>query len=77
VNALPGKPTEFDRAEGRTRISHIGDAGGLQPQGDIFGGWIMSLMDAAGKMSATPHAGGARCDGFRVEHHVSAASACR
>ena len=28
------------------------------PRGDIFGGWIMSLMDAAGKMSATPHAGG-------------------
>ena len=28
------------------------------PKGDIFGGWIMSLMDAAGKMSATPHAGG-------------------
>jgi acyl-CoA thioesterase YciA len=28
------------------------------PKGDIFGGWIMSLMDSAGKMSATPHAGG-------------------
>ena len=28
------------------------------PRGDIFGGWIMALMDAAGKMSATPHAGG-------------------
>jgi acyl-CoA thioesterase YciA len=28
------------------------------PKGDIFGGWIMSLMDTAGKMSATPHAGG-------------------
>ena len=28
------------------------------PKGDIFGGWIMSLMDAAGKMSATPYAGG-------------------
>src|SRR5258706_16060250 len=23
------------------------------PLGDIFGGWIMSLMDSAGKMSAT------------------------
>lgn len=23
------------------------------PKGDIFGGWIMSLMDMAGKMSAT------------------------
>ena len=28
------------------------------PKGDIFGGWIMALMDAAGKMSATPYAGG-------------------
>jgi len=28
------------------------------PKGDIFGGWIMSLMDSAGKMTATPHAGG-------------------
>ena len=28
------------------------------PKGDIFGGWIMSLMDSAGKMSATPHAAG-------------------
>ncbi len=28
------------------------------PKGDIFGGWLMALMDSAGKMSATPHAGG-------------------
>jgi acyl-CoA thioesterase YciA len=28
------------------------------PKGDIFGGWIMALMDSAGKMSATTHAGG-------------------
>jgi acyl-CoA thioesterase YciA len=28
------------------------------PRGDIFGGWIMALMDSAGKMSATPHARG-------------------
>jgi acyl-CoA thioesterase YciA len=28
------------------------------PKGDIFGGWIMALMDAGGKMSATPYAGG-------------------
>jgi acyl-CoA thioesterase YciA len=28
------------------------------PRGDIFGGWIMALMDSAGKMSAIPHAGG-------------------
>jgi acyl-CoA thioesterase YciA len=27
------------------------------PSGDIFGGWIMSLMDAAGAISATRHAG--------------------
>jgi acyl-CoA thioesterase YciA len=28
------------------------------PKGDIFGGWIMSLMDMAGKMSATTAASG-------------------
>ena len=28
------------------------------PKGDIFGGWIMSLMDMAGKMSATSVANG-------------------
>src|SRR5262245_37444606 len=28
------------------------------PKGDIFGGWIMSLMDMAGKISATDVAGG-------------------
>ena len=28
------------------------------PKGDIFGGWIMSLMDMAGKMSATAVAAG-------------------
>jgi acyl-CoA thioesterase YciA len=28
------------------------------PGGHIFGGWIMALMDAAGKMTATPYAGG-------------------
>ncbi|MBD0276202.1 MAG: acyl-CoA thioesterase [Acetobacteraceae bacterium] len=28
------------------------------PSGDIFGGWIMSLMDAAGAMTATRSAGG-------------------
>jgi acyl-CoA thioesterase YciA len=28
------------------------------PKGDIFGGWIMSLMDMAGKMSATTIANG-------------------
>ena len=28
------------------------------PAGDIFGGWIMSMMDAAGAMTATRRAGG-------------------
>ena len=28
------------------------------PKGDVFGGWIMSLMDMAGKMSATPVSNG-------------------
>lgn len=28
------------------------------PKGDVFGGWLMSLMDMAGKMSATTVANG-------------------
>ena len=28
------------------------------PSGDMFGGWIMSLMDAAGAITATSRAGG-------------------
>src|SRR6266849_4897426 len=28
------------------------------PSGDMFGGWIMSLMDAAGALTATSRAGG-------------------
>jgi acyl-CoA thioesterase YciA len=28
------------------------------PMGHVFGGWIMSLMDCAGKMTATQRAGG-------------------
>src|SRR5918992_568032 len=28
------------------------------PTGSMFGGWIMSLMDAAGAMTATQYAGG-------------------
>jgi acyl-CoA thioesterase YciA len=28
------------------------------PAGDIFGGWIMSLMDVAGGIAAVTHAGG-------------------
>jgi acyl-CoA thioesterase YciA len=31
--------------------------GDTNPKGDIFGGWIMALMDMAGKMSATEIAG--------------------
>jgi acyl-CoA thioesterase YciA len=28
------------------------------PRGDIFGGWLMALMDSAGKMTATERADG-------------------
>ena len=47
------------------------------PKGDIFGGWIMSLMDSAGKMSATPPRRGTGRHRCRLEHHFPAAGACR
>jgi hypothetical protein len=47
------------------------------PKGDIFDGWITSLMDSAGKNVGDPAClwtGGKRSG---VEHHPSAPGACR
>src|ERR1700751_4405935 len=70
IATSPPQPTE-DRAmryKGEQRISTEPEGelasrtfampADSNPKGDIFGGRIMSLMDSAGKMSATPRAGG-------------------
>ena len=48
-------PTE---PKGELALRTLAMPADCNPKGDIFGGWIMALMDSAGKMSATPYAGG-------------------
>ena len=58
--------TDTEREAGLSRAQPRGELAArtlampadTNPGGDIFGGWIMSLMDSAGKMSATQQAGG-------------------
>ena len=45
------------------------------PRGDIFGGWIMALMDAAASMTAASHAEGFGRHGCRIQHRVPPAGA--
>src|SRR5712691_10080821 len=45
------------RSSGR-KASTLAMPTDTNPMGHVFGGWIMSLMDCAGKMTATQHAGG-------------------
>src|SRR5258708_1282243 len=76
-NALQAEATEFDRTEGRARFSHIGNAGGLQSQGGHL--WRLDHgIDGFRRedVGDTP-CRWARCDGFRLKHHISAAGACR
>ena len=48
-------PTE---PKGELALRTLAMPADCNPKGDIFGGWIMALMDSAGKMSASPYAGG-------------------
>ncbi len=53
----PGaQPTDQPRGELASRS--LAMPTDTNPMGHVFGGWIMSLMDCAGKMTATQHAGG-------------------
>jgi acyl-CoA thioesterase YciA len=52
------KPPNSTQPKGELASRTLAMPADSNPKGDIFGGWIMSLMDSAGKMSATPHAGG-------------------
>ena len=49
-----------DRAEPRGELAArtLAMPADTNPDGDIFGGWIMSLMDAAASITATRHAEG-------------------
>lgn len=58
----PGPDTPAARAQeaprGELAARTLAMPANTNPSGDIFGGWIMSLMDAAGAMTATRCAGG-------------------
>jgi acyl-CoA thioesterase YciA len=47
-----------DKPKGELASRTLAMPADSNPRGDIFGGWIMSLMDSSGKMTATAHAGG-------------------
>jgi acyl-CoA thioesterase YciA len=53
-----GKQRNSTQPKGELASRTLAMPADSNPKGDIFGGWIMSLMDSAGKMSATPYAGG-------------------
>src|SRR6202453_5152715 len=55
------RETEFldaDRPRGELAVRTLAMPADTNPAGDIFGGWIMSMMDSAGAISATRQAGG-------------------
>ena len=47
-----------DRPRGELAVRALAMPADTNPAGDIFGGWIMSMMDAAGAMTATRRAEG-------------------
>jgi len=50
-------PNKNDEPRGTLASRALAMPADTNPRGDMFGGWIMSLMDAAGYMSATERAG--------------------
>jgi acyl-CoA thioesterase YciA len=56
----PTKPKRRDHGEPKGQLAYrtLAMSTDTNPMGHIFGGWIMSLMDAAGKMTASEHANG-------------------
>jgi acyl-CoA thioesterase YciA len=53
--AASGTPAE---ARGELAVRTLAMPADINPAGDIFGGWIMSLMDVAGGITATAFAQG-------------------
>lgn len=57
---MDGERRRLDRQEPRGELAArtLAMPADTNPSGDIFGGWIMAMMDAAGSMTATRLAGG-------------------
>ena len=52
------RETPAERPEGELTVQTLAMPANTIPAGDIFGGWIMSLMDVAGGITATRIANG-------------------
>jgi acyl-CoA thioesterase YciA len=52
------QPSTAAEPRGILAIRTLAMPADTNPMGDIFGGWLMALMDSAGKMTATQHANG-------------------
>ena len=52
------QPSAAAEPQGGLAIRTLAMPADTNPMGDIFGGWLMALMDSAGKMTATQHANG-------------------
>jgi len=51
-------PDSSEQPRGELASRTLAMPADTNPRGDMFGGWIMSLMDAAGAMTANAHASG-------------------
>src|SRR5271156_6184299 len=49
---------DAERPRGELAVRALAMPCDTNPAGDIFGGWIMSMMDSAGAITATQRAGG-------------------
>ncbi len=54
----PAPDAENESPKGELSVRMLAMPADTNPAGDIFGGWLMSLMDVAGGISATQRAGG-------------------
>jgi acyl-CoA thioesterase YciA len=52
------EPSSTEQPRGELASRRLAMPADTNPRGDIFGGWLMSLMDAAGAMTASAHANG-------------------
>jgi acyl-CoA thioesterase YciA len=56
VDYLTTAPPDADAPRGELAARMLAMPAHANPSGDIFGGWIMALMDEAGAMTAIKHA---------------------
>jgi acyl-CoA thioesterase YciA len=58
VDEVPPMPEDHSQPRGELSLRTVAMPADTNPSGDIFGGWIMSLMDLAAGVAAGTHAKG-------------------